>query len=444
MRAQHFLYLLEKWTIRSFIAYVLFFLWLALVGATSCATGNRWKVVVDLRAIEDEIAKVEQRRPDAPVESLRDLPEDFWKRYDDRYLVVPTSAPIRQAHPDARVATKKPCFIIFPLPSAFVCYTTKKYTDDDLYWDDWDGGSPDLYIGTLTREESKQFSKWLAEFSVGLAKAEEKRLFNEYDAPFIAFWTSIAAFLLAIIAKGILVVKRERKLRRELEKLYSEFERFRSLCGRDPNSASELRSKLASEEIDCGLGTPFRFIKKLQLKYHRERVLVATWKSWLAPLWPLWGGKRRFILLADGRVVKLRGSLTIDDFQARIKVAEKRLLPSATSRTSSPFFNDGSTAERFDVDDEESRLTPALQRFLSVKKRPIFLTFPKIFLPPILLLIVPAGVALVGEIFIKGIFEAVFTWDFLVVIPQTLEKSPGLAATIASFLWFVWNSFAEY
>ena len=55
----------------------------------------------------------------------------------------------------------------------------------------------------------------------------------------------------------------------------------------------------------------------------RRKVVASSVKPWRSPLFPLFGGKRAFLLLESGLVVKLKGSSDVKDFYARVKVAKK-------------------------------------------------------------------------------------------------------------------------
>ena len=92
------------------------------------------------------------------------------------------------------------------------------------------------------------------------------------------------------------------------------------------------------------------------------------------------------LLLENGAVVKVRGSLSTDRVLDVIKVAEKLFLPHDDSRTSKTFFKDDISRERHDLTEEkETSLTPEIQRVLSIKNG-LFTKLTQILLPPAIIL----------------------------------------------------------
>lgn len=344
----------------------------------------------ELSDLRGDVCRYQDAHWGEPPESLQEVYasgvslKQFRGDVDD-YMFVPKSIsfPTYCGPSDSHawvIATKRPHLTFFPCPYAAICYTTMEVEYSDSPLDVSDG------CYSLSPSESRSFSAWLAQRGEAFNLANKKRLLDDYFVPLVVDAAVLLLLFLAVIVHVVRAVGRERVVRKELQTSCSAILKFRAIRQRDPRSEHEVRAALPSEPFGVGLATPFRYVGNLNVKYRGQKILVITRKTRLSPFFPLFGGKRLLLLLENGAVVKVWGSLSTDRVLDAIKVAEKLFLPYDDSRTSKTFFKDDISRERHDLTEEkETSLTPETERVLSIKNG-LFTKLTQILLPPAIIL----------------------------------------------------------
>ena len=344
----------------------------------------------ELSDIRGDVCRYQDARWGEPPESLREVyasdvsGKQFRGDVDD-YMLVPKSIsfPTYCGSSDGHawvIATKRPRLTFFPCPCAAICYTTMEaeYSDNPF----------DVSLGcySLSPSESRSFSAWLAQRDEAFNLANKKRILDDYFVPLVVDAVVLLLLFLAFIVHVVRAVRRERVVRKELQTSYSAILKFRAIRQRDPRSEHEVRAALPSEPFGVGLATPFRYVGNLNVKYRDRKILAVTRKTRLSPFFPLFGGKRLLLLLENGAVVKVRGSLSTDRVLDAIMADEKWFLPHDGSRISKTFFKDDTSREKLGLTEEkETSLPPETERVLSIKNG-LFTKLTQILLPPAIIL----------------------------------------------------------
>jgi len=371
-----------RWFARSLVVSVLFLAWEPLGLFLTLASDSFSNVHSgDLVDIGSHVCWYEERHGGKSAESLQEVYKDLlsekeYRRYVNEYFLVTKSTPFPNILTDWAVASKRPKRRFFPYPPAKIYYLPKEKVFSDTFEDD--NGAKALSV-----DGSRQFSAWLAQNDEDFNLANQERLFDDYAFPFIVDGVLLSILFLAFIIKVVCGVKKGRKLRKQLQTSYSTILKFLSVYQRSPRSDHEVREKLPDEPFDVGLETPFRYLGDLRIQYCGQTILAATKKTRLSPLFPIFCGKRLLLLLENGVVATVRGSLSTDYVLDKIQVAEDLR---EDSRTSKSFLSDDMNREKTELSDEkEPSVAPETDGFLSIPKSFVSTKPLRILLPPFLI-----------------------------------------------------------
>lgn len=279
--------------------------------------------------------------------------------------------------------------------------------------------------------DSRKLSAWAAEQTDSTNQPLRRYRFAASFIPDVLYYLALVGACAMLLRRSVRAKRTERLRYDRLKALGEALSGFFNQYGRFPVSEGEFRSETDRDPDAFGLGTSFQYLGDLPLKYDGTAVVADTSESWLAPSWPFFGGKRFFLLLEDGRIVKLRGDSSVRKFSELAAEAQKRFRVDFDQPLSSSFFNDASTVVA---------PTPSTKRSesLEMKKETIIVRIVKPFFPPAIL-----GLGVLAAAI------AVFTsYRILTLDCASPDAYTQLGLTLAFFglpYWiFVSNYFAEY
>ena len=345
--------------------------------------------------------------------SLLEISEELDRSYGSEFFIIPIWAPDWHEQ-GVWIMSRRPLRMLLPFPFGVLNNRFEIKDKNDF----------PVTCRSMPDWETRRLCSWVAG-QEGLTKQDiPKYNLTLSFVPDVLFYLVLVALTALFVRRASRIDKWENEQLKSLSGLYPGIHDFHLKNRRLPASEEEFgESSLAEATPDSKKS--FQFLGDLRIKYDGLFVVASSVKPWRSPLFPLFGGKRAFLLLESGLVVKLKGSSDVKDFYARVKVAKK-------------YFRSDDEVPAGKTDDLSS-VPSRVQAVLNIPRRSALSVGARA-----LTLVVFLGLVVVGMFFLP--FFTMHYWsdwrDF------TTSLTPvGVAyftAEVFPYWLFVSNYFAEY
>jgi len=392
----------------------------------------------DVCYLENDMNRFMQTHGGRFPRSFREISTKADEIYGKHYVIVDSSSPVfcKFSYQGIYLVPRVPyrTGLPFPFGMSSECFRYV-YHNRPEYVDHFES----VFLSDV---KSRELIKWISNNDNSDNSPTNNSFRSRVLASFIPdiLYYIIISFVVYLFFRRSLRVAREEKLQCELlEKIYREIINFSARNDRFPISAEEIFLDDKFEKIKQDSKKYLHFLGAVPLKFNGSFVVACSSKSWLATTFPIWGGKRLYLLLDDGRVMKLKGASEVEGFCDRVNAGERYYKENAENKNeNAKVAKNDSSWDLLSGGYFISKILPEIPSFLNVvgkgRGRRLTTAVTSLFLLNTVVLF----------IFFSPYFLSIARLSDFVEIHFALSYTIPALGVLIPYCFFISNYYAEY